>query len=250
MKVELVVAVIAGAVALVSAAGTILSSIWNARNSNKNAKDIEQLKIDNERFKAAAERQREISNFSEPLARAAYDLQSRLYNILKQNLIDVYLVNGNDREQSYVINNTAFLAGQYLCWTELARREIQFIDLGESDKTRELLRLQDTISSLWRTDRYPPVFRIFAGEQRAIGEALIQTGARGPECMGYGAFLKTFSKGIDPLIDGLRTDVFSLSKQLDLATKRLTDLQHALIDLLRLLDPDYVRFPQDRRTKV
>lgn len=156
MKVELVVAVIAGAVALVSAAGTILSSIWNARNSNKNAKDIEQLKIDNERFKAAAERQREISNFSEPLARAAYDLQSRLYNILKQNLIDVYLVNGNDREQSYVINNTAFLAGQYLCWTELARREIQFIDLGESDKTRELLRLQDTISSLWRTDRYPP----------------------------------------------------------------------------------------------
>ena len=31
MKVELVVAVIAGAVALVSAGGTILSSIWNAR---------------------------------------------------------------------------------------------------------------------------------------------------------------------------------------------------------------------------
>jgi hypothetical protein len=250
MKVELVVALIAGSVALLSAGGTILSSIWNARASNANAKAIEQLKIDNDRLKAAAQRQREISNFSEPLARAAYDLQSRLYNILKQGLIDVYLVNGNDRERSYVINNTAFLAGQYLCWTELVRREIQFIDLGESNKTRELLRLQDTISSLWGTDAQPPVFRIFAGEQRAIGEALIQTGARGPECMGYGAFLKTFSKGIDPLIDGLRTDVISLDKRLDQATRRLVNLQHALIDMLGMLDPDYVRFPVDRRTKV
>jgi hypothetical protein len=219
-------------------------------DSNANAKAIEQLKFDNDQFKAAAQRQREISKLSEPLARAAYDLQSRIYNILKQNLIDVYLANGNDRERSYVINNTAFLTGQYLCWTELVRREIQFIDLGESNKTRELLRLQDTISRLWGTDRQPPVFRIFAGEQRAIGEALIQTGAQGAECIGYGAFLKTFIKGIDPLIDGLRTDVISLDKRLDQATERLTNLQHALIDLLGMLDPDYVRFPRDRRTKV
>jgi hypothetical protein len=250
MKVELVVAIIAGVVALVSAAGTILSSIWNAKNSNANARAIEKLKIDNEQLKAAAQRQREISKFSEPLARAAYDLQSRLYNILKQNLIDIYLVKGNDRERSYVIDNTVFLAGQYLCWTELARREIQFIDLGESNKTSELLHLQDTISSLWGTSRQLPVFRIFAGEQRAIGEALIQNGAQGPECMGYGAFLKTFSKGDDPLIEALRKDVISLDKQLDQATERLTNLQHALIDLLGMLDPDRVRFPKGRRAKV
>src|SRR5262249_2170513 len=161
------VAIIAGAVALVSAAGTIWSSIRNAQHSGA----IEKLKIDNDQLKAATQRQREISNFSEPLARAAYDLQSRLYNILKQNLIEIYLMKGGNREKTYVTNNTVFLIGQYLCWTELVRREIQFIDLGESNKTRDLLRLQDTIYALWQTDTLPPVLRIFAGEQRAVGEA-------------------------------------------------------------------------------
>jgi hypothetical protein len=250
MKVELVVALIAGVVALASAAGTIWSSIRNAEHSNANAKAIEQLKFENERLKAAAQRQKEISGFSEPLARSAYDLQSRLYNILRQGLIDVYLVHGNDRERSYVTNNTAFLIGQYLCWTELVRREIQFIDLGESNKTRELLRLQDTIYSLWGTDQQPPLLRIFAGEQRAIGEALIQTGARGPECMGYGAFLRTFDKGANPLIDALRADVMLLDKEFAQATERLKNLQHALIDLLKMLDPEYLRFPENRRSKA
>jgi hypothetical protein len=224
MRVELVVALIAGVVALASAAGTIWGSIRNAEHSNANAKVIEQLRFENERLKVAAQRQREISSFSEPLARSAYDLQSRLYNILRQGLIDVYLVHGNDRERSYVINNTAFLVGQYLCWTELVRREIQFIDLGESSKTRELLRLQDAIYALWGTDQQPPLLRIFAGEQRAIGEALIQISARGPERMGYGTFLKTFDKDVDPLIDALRADVMLLDKGLAQATSRLKNL--------------------------
>ena len=151
MEVQLTVALIAGAVALASAAGTILSSRRNAEQAAVNSQEIEQLKIDYDRFKAATQKQSEISRFSEPLARSAYDLQSRLYNILKQGLVEAYLVRGNDREKSYVTNNTVFLVGQYLCWTELDRREIQYIDLGESSKTRELLRLQDTIYALWGT---------------------------------------------------------------------------------------------------
>ena len=44
--------------------------------------------------------------------------------------------------------------------------------------------------------------------------------------------------------------VASLNRQLDEAKQRLTDLQHACIDLLDLLDPDNVRFPKSHRTKV
>lgn len=250
MRVELIVALIAGAVALASAAGTIWSSMRNAERSNGNAKAIEQIRIANEQARSAAQRRQEISRFSEPLARAAYDLQSRFYNILNQGLMSVYLVQGNIREKSYIIENTTFLIAQYLCWTELARREIQFIDLGEASKTRALLRLQDRIYSLWGTDAQPAVLRIFAGEQRAIGEALIQTTARGPECMGYGLFLKTFAKGVDPVIDAVRDDVMSLDTRLAQAISRLTNLQHALIELLDLLDPDSLRFPKDRRSKA
>ncbi|HWX35120.1 MAG TPA: hypothetical protein VNZ53_47830 [Steroidobacteraceae bacterium] len=263
MSVELAVALIANVVALATAGGTIWSSRRNAENSNanakdieilkgKNAKDIETLKYDNDQLKAAAQRQRDISEFSEPLARSAYDPQSRLYNILKLSFINVFLVKGTERTKLYAANNTVFLVGQYLCWKELVRRGIQFIDLGESEKTRNLLCLQDAIDSIWGTDKITsPAFRVFAGEQRAIGEALIQAGARGPECMGYGAFLKTFNQGVNPLIDVLRADVMSLESGLNHATERLTKLQNPLIDLLDMLDPPpYLRFPADSRSKV
>jgi hypothetical protein len=85
MKTELIVALIAGAVALASAGGTV----WSSQRTNSNELAIKRLEIDNEASKAAAQRQNEMSRFSEPLARSAYDLQSRLYNILRQDLIGV-----------------------------------------------------------------------------------------------------------------------------------------------------------------
>jgi len=251
MSTELVVAIIAGIVAFVSAAGTIWSSIRNAERSDANARAIAQLKFESDRLKLAAQREQEIANFKEPLARAAYDLQSRIFNILKLNVVDVYFTNGSDREKKYIVDNTAFLVAQYMCWTEMVRREIQFIDLGSSEKTHELLSLQDRIFSAWATDEpKSKIFRIFAGEQRAIGEALISIGPRGPECIGYGAFLTTFTEGSNPLIDDLRADVISLGRNLDQGKERLTNLQHAFIDLLKMLDPNYLRFPEKSRTKV
>jgi hypothetical protein len=92
----LVVAIIAGIVALVSAAGTIWSSIRNAERSDANARAIAQLKFESDRLKLAAQRDREIANFKEPLARAAYDLQSRIFNILKRNVVDVQSGTGAD----------------------------------------------------------------------------------------------------------------------------------------------------------
>jgi hypothetical protein len=68
--------------------------------------------------------------------------------------------------------------------------------------------------------------------------------------MGYGTFLKTFSKDADPLIEALSRDVSALGKGLSEASERLTQIQHALIELLKMLDPDYVRFPEDRRSKA
>ena len=152
MDTKLWAAVIAAGVALLSAAGTI----WSSLRASANTTAIEKLKLENQRMQEAATRQKEISRFSEPLARSAYDLQSRIYNILKQNLVRVYLTRGNQREKVYVENNTAFLICQYFCWSELVRREIQYIDLGVNEKTRQLQRLQDTI---YVTVHIPPLWR-------------------------------------------------------------------------------------------
>lgn len=246
MKTELIVALIAGAFSSASA-GTAFVSSWQI---SANSRAIELLKIENAKAQTAVQRQREMSKFSEPLARSAYDLQSRIYNILEQGFVDVYLTNGDERRKTYAINNTAFLIAQYFCYVELARQEIRFIDLGENNKTRELQALQDSISARWLTDAEPPVFMIFSGEQRAIGEALIKQIPQGQDCMGYGEFLKKFPSGAEPLIDYLRADVNSLANDVASATARLKKIQNSLIDLLNLLDPDFLRFPEARRSKI
>jgi hypothetical protein len=65
------------------------------------------------------------------------------------------------------------------------------------------------------------MFRVFAGEQRAVGERMIRNGTRGPECIGYGAFLDQLAKAPDPLLEPVRQDVRDLSIQLAVARPRL-----------------------------
>jgi hypothetical protein len=79
---------------------------------------------------------------------------------------------------------------------------------------------------------------------------MIREGPRGLDCIGYATFLDQAAKGNDRLVEALRSDVRALSANLPAARPRLVALQHALIDLLAFLDPDFVRFSRERRTKV
>ena len=243
MKTELLVALISGAVAL--SAGAL--SVWGQFKSARFAAELEELRLSEQR---RIESEKVVFRYREPLARASYDLQSRLYNILEQHLIAVYFDNGDERERSYVVDNTVFLVAQYLAWTEIIRRDIQYIDLGQDEQTRQLARLQDDIYALFQTDQFDRIFRIFAGEQRAIGERMIREGTRGPECVGYAAFLDHLAKAPDPLLEPIREDVRNMSTRFQDVRPRLVALQNALIDLIAFLDPKFIRFPEERRTKV
>jgi phosphoglycerate-specific signal transduction histidine kinase len=243
MEIDLVVALISGLIALLAAA----LAIWGQMKAAHVSAQLESLRLTEQR---RFEKENTIARYREPLAQAAYDLQSRIYNIVQRNFLERYLTNGNDRERSYAINNTVFVLAQYFAWTEIVRSDIQFIDLGESAQTRELRRLQDNVYAILQNDTGSPLLRVFAGEQRAVGERLVTHARERADCMGYGAFLDQLSTGKDPLVDALRDDVVQTAKNVGLATPRLVALQHALIDLLDYLDPDYVRFAEDRRSKV
>lgn len=243
MKTELIVALIAGGVSLSACA----LSIWGQLRSEQLSAKLQALTAAEQR---RVDSDKAVARYREPLARAAYDLQSRLYNILEQNLVSVYFDGGDERTRSYVVDNTTFLIAQYFAWTEIIRRDIQYIDLGQDEQTRLLARLQDDIYSLFLTDRFDHLLRIFAGEQRAIGEKMIRDGTRGPECLGYAAFLGGLLKSPDPLIELVRHDVRDLNARLKDARPRLVALQNALIDLLAFLDPAFIRFQKERRSKV
>lgn len=210
-----------------------------------------QLELQRAEAGRRAETEQTARRFREPLGRAAYELQSRIFNIIKGGFLSIYLEGGDDRTRSYAINHTLFVIAQYFAWTELIRREIQFIDLGADEETRQLAQLQHKIYSCWQTDKYDhSLLRVFGGEQHAIGERMIWEGPRGPQCMGFASFLDYLKGGPDPLICALKADVQSLGSCLEVALPRLTDLQHSLIDLVVFLDPEAVRFPKRNRTKI
>jgi len=263
MEATVVASIIAGSVAVFSAGLSLAGQSRMKQMEADIAVKMKRVEAELAAQKAEADRRAEVERtarkYSEPLGRAAYDLQSRIFNIVagpdaehpqRGRFLEVYLRGGDERTRNYAVRNTLFLVAQYFAWTELVRREIQFIDLGADQETRQLAALQDNIYSLWQTDQYHPLLRIFAGEQRAIGERLIREAQRGPECMGYASFLDYYDSKPDPLLNALELEIMSLGTSLEQARPRLVAMQHALVDLLAFIDPQFVRFPKRTRSKL
>lgn len=238
MNLDILPSVVSGSLAL-AAAGI---AIWGQFRISRQNRDFEKIKLQ-------VEVDRNVARYSEPLVRAAADLQSRLFNILDLQFVDYFLINGTNREQVYALSNTAFLFAQFFAWTEATRLEVQFIKLEEDTKTQELSRLQSRIYSILQTDAYAPVFRVFAGEQRAIGERMLVQSPTGLKCLGYGDFLSRGGFPGDALLNALHEDVASLKNNQTSAIKRFAALQNALIELIDFLDPKHLRIPITERSK-
>jgi hypothetical protein len=125
-----------------------------------------------------------MSRYREPLLRAAFDLQSRIYNIVKQNFLIRYLQRGNPVEQDYACRNTMFVLAEYLGWIEILRRGVQFLDLGDVERNRSLVDRVEAITTVLLADRpYPDAtFQVFRGQQRAIGELMMDPAAQARGC--------------------------------------------------------------------
>ena len=138
--------------------------------------------------------------YREPLPHAAFNLQTRLFDIASptHRFLERFLTNGTPAEVEYARLNTVYLLGQYLCWSEILRREGHFIDPVDLQRDREVIASMEEgrevlSNSLMFTD---PVLRVFRGEQHAIGEVLLTNNDNpservGPrsDCLGYAAFV-------------------------------------------------------------
>lgn len=192
-----------------------------------------------------AEHEAIMSRYKGPLVHAAYDLQSRLWNIICQRFVASFYPSGGERRQRYIVDNTLFVIGQYFCWIEIIRREVQLLDIG--DETLPLSQLRDQIYGLWQTSDLPEPFMIWAGEQRAIGESMILETERGQDCMGYARFSTALANEEIPVPPELRADIVKLATEPRHGRERLVLLQAALVRMLDLLDPNCEYFPPDRR---
>jgi hypothetical protein len=178
-----------------------------------------------------------LSRYREPLAGAAYDLQSRIYNILCMDFLGKWW-DDPDRVDD-AVTTTLFRLAQYFGWTELLRRKIQFLSFPEDDDTRDVSRLQFNIGKSFLTDEYGPGLMIWSDEQRAIGEQMIIEDHGDVLCMGYARFRGLCQATFGDYVDRLQDEI----RQPGVET-RLRDVQHLLCDLVETLDKGRLRYTQ------
>ena len=260
-----IAAIIAAIASIIGATLTFWAQNRVAKMQTQTQASIAQMQAENqanlEQLKDGLQQRREVrqktekaeeilAKYREPLVQAAFELQSRCYNILRGSVLKHFHANGNEREREYTVQNTCYVFAQYLAWTEIIRREVQFLNLGEIESNRRLNTLQENIRSVMLEASLGKICRIFRGEQRAIGELMITTKGSDSFCIGYAEFVARKEPEFLNWFEPLRQSVNELARDLSCGTDRLTQLQHTLVDLIEYLDPDYMRFDKDRCQKA
>jgi hypothetical protein len=242
MTVELLVAIIAGVVALASAAITVLGQ---SRNANRQHGWTKTARLENL-----------LARYGDPLANAAYDLQSRLWNIGRSDFMSAFFLHGDDQERDYAEKSTLWLAAQYFGWVEIIRRETQFLDLGDLERNRTLGGLLWAVRGAFATDAVTTTqLRFFRGEQRAVGEVMIVARAAAAtetraDPMGYAQFRKNLEQGIfNPWGSRWSAGIEEFASSAS-ADPRVRLIQNALVDLVSFLDPHALRYPRSRLQKL
>ena len=136
---------------------------------------------------------------------------------------------------------------------EIVRRRVQFLDLGNKQENLRLVNCLSKISSVFTSPSFAnSMFRIFRGDQRAIGEIMIYESADGElACIGYAEFCTRMD--IDPSFARWLARLSNHIEQLattDAPQSRLAVLQCDVIDLIDILDPECRRFPDRSRRKL
>jgi len=238
----LLTALIAAGTALVT---TVLSLVASHRIEQRRRAD-EQQRHREDRAEAL---ERVLSLYRDPLLRAALDLQSRVYNIEARDFF-AYYRDGTESERSYAIDHTLYVFAEYFGWAEILRREIQFLNLGDVERTREVRRALDAVSETFLTNEIEGAsFRIFRGQQRAIGEIMMtpvrsrgDEPGRSCETIGFATFVERLGdESFARWFTDLRAHVLALAADPGLRVKRLVLIQHALVGLFATMDPHHVR---------
>jgi hypothetical protein len=179
-----------------------------------------------------------LTQYREPLAAAAFDLQSRLYNILRLDFLEKF--GGDAARRELAETTTIFRIAQYFGWTEILRRDIQFLSFPEETDTRRVTELQGAIARGFLSSDHDPALMIWSDEQRAIGERMIVEEHGKVLCMGYARFCDDYEARFAPTCEHLRGEFQQPS-----ARPRLRELQHLLCDLVETLDSRRVRYTRD-----
>jgi hypothetical protein len=245
MSTAIVVALISGGVSLAAA----VISVMSARSVARLNSELEERR----RLRTKEEQAADLrARYRDPLMSAAFDLQSRLFNIVAQGFLARYCNEEDETARNYAVENTLYVLAEYLGWVEIVRREIRFLDLGDELANQQWVATLERVRDTLARDDIDRVLRVFRGDQRAIGEVMTVAGDDGRlECRGYASFAHERQQpGFARWFERLEADVDLLGRDPDRHLERPVLLQNALVDVLDVLDPECARFSAERRTHL
>jgi len=190
-------------------------------------------------LQARRDAKKALDKYQEPLIAAAFELQARIYNILQLRFVEKYISNEEAGKRDGAINSTLYVFAQFFGWGEIIRREVQYLRFSRDQRTREVGRLLRDIGETFLADSYGPQFMIWRLEQRGIGERMIESANGQMACFGYASFVKHRST-MDEWLTPIQCELENIQ---DGGRRRLTDLQHKLVELVRQLDDKKKRYP-------
>lgn len=200
------------------------------------------------------------TRFREPLLHAAFNLEMRIYNMVELDFFGRFLgADSTESEKEYAVLYTMYVFGQYFCWDEILRRESQFIDPRNDQRNRAVVAgleaVRDTFADSINIQER--CFRIFRGEQRAIGEVMLvraeapKTGAPRWECLGYASFVNSLEgEQMARWFRDLREDIGEICSDVAKHDGRLRLIQGRLMDIIDILDPEARRVPPQLRKRL
>lgn len=216
-------------------------------------KEQEKISIETQRKRNSV-----LNKYREFICSAAFELQSRLYNVLAAD----FLYYADHKDPSYVENvrfYTAFLFGQFFGWKEILRKEMHYLNFREGVEETLLLEKLDAVENYFSSDHLvsDSSFMIFKGEQRAIGEFMMvyNDAIKSYECRSYSSFTEalkeeSFQKWMKPLSQHIESSIKEYEEQGEFESERLMLIQSVLIDIIDILDPGKNRFPRYREKMI
>jgi hypothetical protein len=257
-----VIAVVGGLLGLAGAGLGAWASVRAKRIEDRSAHVLVELRSRLEEIKdiraearsKQARAEQLVSRYREPLLSAAFELQSKIFNVVQRKFLRAFW----ERSTDYARDHTLFVFAQYFCWREIIRQEVQFLDLGDTTASAELSQLLEAVTDAFSTDRLSATLMVFRGEQRAIGEKMmvpligVPEAVARHECLGYAAFVESLRQAdFARWFKGLGADVHALATNPAPDYERLSVLQNALVDLIERLDTSRgMRFPDHLRKRL
>ncbi|KAH7395049.1 hypothetical protein DE146DRAFT_658964 [Phaeosphaeria sp. MPI-PUGE-AT-0046c] len=249
---ELIVPLALAVLGLLSSA---ISLLYGRRNQKKADEEAGRLDKELEAFKSQVDRKETVWTLTEkygpPLLVAAYDLQTRLYELVEYPISRQHLTKPEGLEDLKVF--TCYLLAQYLAYAHILRTKVGYLSFNDDARLQSIRKIMYMIDEELDRRRDAegnnvgvwPAARILVGERMMAVPSEVNAaldGGLGVQVKGWDQFRKEYNEGfrepmgyfcewIDLMLEGRKTKQPTWDAP-------LRCMQHLLVDLVDFLDKD------------